>query len=160
MASGWGAIYLSSISPATGAASPVTRIWNGTGGSNTEGLRIYKKDGLYYLLIAEGGSGANHAVTIARSPSICGPYESFKGNPIATNRGTGEYFQTVGHVDLFQDKEGGRLRWCGWGGRWCCSPCRGLRGVALGGWPVAAPARGVMSGWERPVVLPPASWCR
>ena len=59
MASGWGAIYLSAISPATGAASPVTRIWNGAGGSNTEGPHIYKKDGLYYL-IAEGGSGANH----------------------------------------------------------------------------------------------------
>lgn len=111
MASGWGGIYLSTISLSTislstGATSPVTRIWNGTGGSNPEGPHIYKKDGLYYLVIAEGGSGANHAVTIARSASIFGPYESYAGNPILTNRGTEEYFQTVGHADLFQDKEG------------------------------------------------------
>ncbi|KFY39414.1 hypothetical protein V495_05949, partial [Pseudogymnoascus sp. VKM F-4514 (FW-929)] len=47
--------------------SPVTKIWNGTGGSNPEGPHIYKKDGYYYLLIAEGGSGPNHMLVPSAS---------------------------------------------------------------------------------------------
>ena len=159
MASGWGAIYLSTVDLTTGtASSPAARIWNGTGGSNPEGPHIYKKDGYYYLLIAEGGSGPNHSATITRSPSIWGPYESYAGNPILTNRGTDEYFQTVGHADFFEDKEG---NW--WGAALATrsvpefeiSPM-GRETVMFpvswpeGGWPVAAPVRGEMSGWHLP----------
>ncbi|KAG4418312.1 hypothetical protein IFR04_008588 [Cadophora malorum] len=89
-----------------GTAGPSTNIWNGTGGRNAEGPHIYKKDGFYYLLISEGGTETNHSVTIARSPKVSGPYESYSGNPILTNKFTDEYFQTVGHADLFQDGVG------------------------------------------------------
>jgi beta-xylosidase len=163
MASGWGAIYLSTVDLSTGTVSPVTRIWNGTGGSNPEAPHIYKKDGYYYLLIAEGGSGPNHMVTIARSTDIWGPYESFAGNPILTNKGTEEYFQTVGHADFFTDKEGS---WWGAalstrsGSDFAIYPM-GRETVLYpvswpeGGWPVAEPVRGEMSGWHRPAVAPP-----
>ena len=40
-----------------------------------EGPHIYKRDGWYYLLTAEGGTGYDHAVTMARSRNIDGPYE-------------------------------------------------------------------------------------
>ncbi|OBT86129.1 hypothetical protein VE02_05422 [Pseudogymnoascus sp. 03VT05] len=165
MASGWGGggIYLSTVNLSIGAASPVTRIWNGTGGSNPEGPHIYKKDSLYYLLIAEGGSGPNHSATIARSPSIFGPYESYAGNPILTNRGTEEYFQTVGHADLFPDAAG---NW--WGAALATRSGPEFEVSPMGretvlfpvswperGWPVAAPVRGVMEGWGRPSVSPP-----
>ncbi|TVY67697.1 Non-reducing end alpha-L-arabinofuranosidase BoGH43A [Fusarium oxysporum f. sp. cubense] len=79
-------------------------IWNGTGGRNAEGPHIYKKDGFYYLMISEGGTELNHSVTISRSTTVTGPYNSYVKNPVLTNRGTKEYFQTVGHADLFQDK--------------------------------------------------------
>ncbi|KAI0974176.1 glycosyl hydrolase [Xylaria arbuscula] len=78
-------------------------IWNGTGGTSPEGPHLYKKDGYYYLMIAEGGTGTNHSITIARSRSLTCPCEAYENNPILTNRGTDEYFQTVGHGDLFQD---------------------------------------------------------
>ncbi|KAL6243907.1 hypothetical protein RBB50_009341 [Rhinocladiella similis] len=71
-----------------------------------EGPHMYKKDGRYYLLIAEGGTHENHSVNIARSHSIWGPFESCEHNPILTARGTDEYIQHVGHADLVQDAQG------------------------------------------------------
>jgi alpha-N-arabinofuranosidase len=41
-----------------------------------EGPHLYHKDGYYYLMIAEGGTGPNHAVTTARSKHVFGPYEN------------------------------------------------------------------------------------
>lgn len=40
-----------------------------------EGAHLFKKDGFYYLIAAEGGTGYGHAVTLARSKTITGPYE-------------------------------------------------------------------------------------
>ena len=42
-------------------------------------------------------------MTIARSRNIRGPYEGYGGNPVLTAKNTDEWFQTVGHADLFQD---------------------------------------------------------
>ncbi|KAJ3530258.1 hypothetical protein NMY22_g8652 [Coprinellus aureogranulatus] len=86
-------------------------IWEGTGGLAPEGPHIYKKDGYYYLLAAEGtsehrGTGLEHMVTISRSKNINGPFESNPANPILTNTNTSSYFQTIGHADLFQDGSG------------------------------------------------------
>jgi hypothetical protein len=41
----------------------------------TEGPHLYKRDGWYYLLTAEGGTNWNHAVTMARSRNLTGPCE-------------------------------------------------------------------------------------
>ncbi|CZT06736.1 related to xylosidase/arabinosidase [Rhynchosporium agropyri] len=145
----------------TGALSQPSALWNGTGGTWPEGPHLYKKDGYYYLMIAEGGTAQNHAVTIARSKTITGPYEGYAHNPILTNRGTKEYFQTVGHADLFQDAQG---NW--WG--ICLATRIGTnanvypmgRETSLfpvtwreGEWPILQPVRGKMSGWQ----LPPTS---
>lgn len=50
------------------------KIFNGTKLSLTEGPHIFKKNNYYYLITAEGGTGYEHAVTIARSKNIYGPY--------------------------------------------------------------------------------------
>ena len=73
-----------------------------------EAPHIYKKDGYYYLMIAEGGTGHHHAVTIARSQSIEGPYVGNPGNPILTHRHLGRDFPIVntGHGDLVETQEG------------------------------------------------------
>ena len=73
-----------------------------------EAPHIYKKDGYYYLLIAEGGTGHHHAVTIARSQSIEGPYLGNPGNPILTHRHLGRDFPIVnpGHGDLVETQAG------------------------------------------------------
>ncbi|KAF5863948.1 hypothetical protein ETB97_009055 [Aspergillus alliaceus] len=57
----------------TGTVGISKQIWNGTTGTFLEGARLYKKDGHYYLMTAEGGSGMNHSVTIARLRNIMGP---------------------------------------------------------------------------------------
>ncbi|KAF4458242.1 xylosidase arabinosidase [Fusarium albosuccineum] len=145
-------ITLQEIDLDTGKLSPELNIWNGTGGVWPEGPHIYKKDGYYYLMIAEGGTADDHSITIARARKITGPYEANEDNPILTNRGTSEYFQTVGHGDLFQDGEG---NW--WG---LCLATRSGSGVSpmgreavlfngtweKGQWPVLQPVRGRMPG--------------
>ncbi|KAM5381422.1 hypothetical protein ACJA88_004497 [Fusarium oxysporum] len=70
-----------------GTVGQPINIWNGTGGRNAEGPHIYKKDGFYYLMISEGGTELNHCVTISRSTTVTGPYNSYVENPVLTNRG-------------------------------------------------------------------------
>lgn len=73
-----------------------------------EGPHLYKRDGWYYLMIAEGGTEHFHAVTISRSRNIKGPYENYQGNPILTHRHLGENYPicNVGHGDLVECKDG------------------------------------------------------
>ncbi len=62
------------------------RIWNGgTDRGCIEAPHLYKRDGVYYIMCAEGGTGYNHCVTMGRSKQIWGPYESDPGNPIVTS---------------------------------------------------------------------------
>ncbi|KAI3318014.1 glycoside hydrolase family 43 protein [Xylariaceae sp. AK1471] len=152
-------VVLQEINLETGELSqPPISLWNGTGGVWPEGPHLYKKDGYYYLMIAEGGTATNHSITIARSRNLKGPYEAYENNPILTNRGTNEYFQTVGHGDLFQDTQG---NWWGIalatrsGPEWEVYPM-GRETVVFpvtwdtGEWPVLQPVRGKMSGWPLP----------
>lgn len=84
-------------------------IWYGTGGKCPEGPHMYKIDGTYYLMIAEGGTEYGHMETIARSDSVWGPFEGCPHNPILTHRDAnprfGE-FQALGHGDLVTDTGG------------------------------------------------------
>lgn len=59
-------------------------------------------------MIAEGGTEHFHAVTMARSRNILGPYEGFRGNPILTHRHLGMDYPicNVGHADLVQLQDG------------------------------------------------------
>ncbi|TDZ37372.1 Non-reducing end alpha-L-arabinofuranosidase BoGH43A [Colletotrichum spinosum] len=81
-------------------------IWGGFAKYDTEGPHTYKKDGWYYLLVAEGGTFEHHLLSIARSKDIWGPYESYERNPIMTADGKNEYIQNIGHGELFEDVEG------------------------------------------------------
>lgn len=87
-----------------------TRIWAGAMKNAIwpEGPHLYKKDGYYYVMIAEGGTGFNHSITIARSKSLEGPYEGNKNNPILTHRHLGRNFpvHNVGHGDLVETPDG------------------------------------------------------
>ncbi|MBN1310387.1 MAG: glycoside hydrolase family 43 protein [Anaerolineae bacterium] len=73
-----------------------------------EAPHLYKINGLYYLMIAEGGTGHDHSVTIARSKNITGPYEPCPRNPILTHRHLGENHPIVGtgHADLIETQTG------------------------------------------------------
>ncbi len=81
------------------------KIWFGTGGRYAEGPHIYKKDGFYYLVAAEGGTEEAHSETIARSSSIWGPFTENPANPILTHAnaaGQNNPIQGVGHADIIQ----------------------------------------------------------
>ncbi len=54
---------------------PVKNIFPGSELGFTEGPHLYQLNGYYYLLTAEGGTGYDHAMTMARSKNIEGPYE-------------------------------------------------------------------------------------
>jgi xylan 1,4-beta-xylosidase len=73
-----------------------------------EGPHLYKVDGWYYLMIAEGGTGHTHSITIARSQNLTGPYEGCKMNPILTHRHLGRKhpISNVGHGDLVETQNG------------------------------------------------------
>ncbi|GAB2557064.1 glycoside hydrolase family 43 protein [Gracilibacillus alcaliphilus] len=73
-----------------------------------EAPHLYKINGWYYLIIAEGGTGHTHAVTIARSKSVTGPYEMTETNPILTHRHLGKQHPivNVGHADIVQTQFG------------------------------------------------------
>ncbi len=84
-------------------------LWRGTGGRYPEGPHLYKKDGYYYLMIAEGGTEYGHKETIARSREIYGPYESNPANPILTHSNIGgalSPIQGTGHADLVEAHDG------------------------------------------------------
>lgn len=78
----------------------------GNGGHSVEGPHIFKRDGYYYLLTAEGGTEYNHHETIARSTSLTGPYEAPPRSTILSNVAEKENpVQATGHMDIFQDED-------------------------------------------------------
>ena len=86
-------------------------LWRGAcGGVWVEGPHIYKKGNRYYLLVAEGGTSFNHAVMIAVSDSIRGPYISNERNPILSTRHLSydNWVHSTGHADLIELDDG---RW-------------------------------------------------
>jgi alpha-N-arabinofuranosidase len=102
-------VYQAEIDVRTGEfLTEYKHIWTGTGGRYPEGPHLYKIDGWYYLLISEGGTETGHFVTIARSESPWGPFESCPSNPILTNRNEpySNPVQNSGHADIVQDGDG------------------------------------------------------
>jgi len=86
------------------------KIWKGAmhHGIWPEGPHLYKKDGYYYLMHAEGGTSVDHAICIARSKTLTGRYEGCPDNPIFTHRHLGSAYPVIaaGHGDLVDDGEG------------------------------------------------------
>lgn len=117
-----------------------------------EGPHIYKKDGYYYLLISEAGTGHNHAVSIARSKSLTEPFTGHKANPIFTHRHLGYHYPivNVGHPDIVETQNGEWWMVC------LASRPRGGYYRNLGretylvpfiwedGWPVINPGKGIL----------------
>ena len=72
-----------------------------------EGPNLYWKDGYYYLMLAEGGTGRNHSISMARAENITGPYELDPRPAVLTTRDNPEYpFQKAGHGEIVQAPDG------------------------------------------------------
>lgn len=82
-------------------------IFRGTPLGLTEGPHLYKRDGWYYLLTAEGGTNWDHAVLLARSRKITGPYEIHPDGHLLTARNRPDStLQRTGHADLVETQNG------------------------------------------------------
>lgn len=90
----------------TQAVSDPVLLWPGTGRIAPEGPHLLKKDGYYYIIQAEGGTEYGHCVTVARSRSLFGPYESCPFNPVHTQTDRNAVIQRAGHGKLVQTQHG------------------------------------------------------
>jgi len=100
-------IFLCEIDPFTGEMlSHSRRLTNGCGGRCAEAPHIYKRNGWYYLMLAEGGTEYGHMVTMQRAKNIYGPYESCPHNPLLTHRDDPGPIQATGHADIVEDQNG------------------------------------------------------
>lgn len=81
------------------------QVWPGTGGSAPEAPHIVKRNGWYYLMLAEGGTFFEHMETVGRSRSVWGPYEPCPHNPVLKQHDANKMIQKVGHGKLVQDEE-------------------------------------------------------
>jgi hypothetical protein len=82
-------------------------IFQGTLLGLTEGPHLYKRNGWYYLLTAEGGTNWNHAVTMARSRNLTGPYELHPDTYIVSARHRPDAeLQRAGHASLVETQNG------------------------------------------------------
>ncbi|WP_420145394.1 glycoside hydrolase family 43 protein [Sphingobium sp.] len=142
-------------------------IFRGTQLGFTEGPHIYKRDGYYHLLVAEGGTGWNHAVVMARSRSLLGPYEAHPDGPVLTASGRRDGPLTrTGHGDLVELADGTT-----WMAYLCGRPVAGRERCIFGRETAIQPMEWGDDGWLRtpdrdaqPVVnpatpdLPSAPW--
>lgn len=102
------AVTLCEIDPDTGRLiGEKKEIWHGIGEGWLEAPHVYKVGDWYYVFTAEGGTAHNHMITVGRSRTLFGEYESCPFNPILTNRNdTSKSVLCAGHGDLTEDEKG------------------------------------------------------
>ncbi|MGW0331047.1 glycoside hydrolase family 43 protein [Streptomyces sp. NPDC003011] len=71
-----------------------------------EGPKLLRRDGWYHLVLAEGGTGFEHGVLVARGRDLTGPYE-LDDRPLLTSRDDPSLpLQKAGHGELVQTPDG------------------------------------------------------
>lgn len=72
-----------------------------------EGPNLYRHNGWYYLMLAEGGTGWNHGILMARSRSLTGPYDLDPAGSLLTTRDDPDHpLQKAGHGELVRTPDG------------------------------------------------------
>ena len=101
-------ILLQEFDPKAGKlVGPVKNIFAGSSHGLVEGPHLFKRDGWYYLTVAEGGTGYDHAVTCARSRRIDGPYELHPEIFVITSKEAPEVaLQRAGHGQIVETPDG------------------------------------------------------
>lgn len=120
-------------------------IFAGTSLDFTEAPHVYKRDGWYHLLVAEGGTGWDHAVVMARSRNLTGPYEVHPDQVVLSARGRREGTVTrAGHGDLVELEDGTT-----WMAYLCGRPLPGLERCVMGRETALQPLSWGEDGWLR-----------
>lgn len=92
-----GARILELSSDCTKQISEASLLFYGDQKRAPEGPHLLKKDGYYYLFLAEGGTGPGHRITVARSRELMGNYEPCPYNPIMRQTDEKAGIQRCGH---------------------------------------------------------------
>jgi xylan 1,4-beta-xylosidase len=75
-----------------------------------EGPHLIKRDGFYYLIAAEGGTGDKHSQVVFRSKSVRGPFVPYANNPILSQRDLDAQrsnpVTSAGHAKFVQTQSG------------------------------------------------------
>lgn len=83
---------------------------SGVGPDNfAEGPHIFKYADMYYLLIAEGGTWGNHAMSVMRTADLEAPLKDWEynpNNPILTHRDKKSPISATGHADFVETQNG------------------------------------------------------
>ncbi|WP_411346771.1 glycoside hydrolase family 43 protein [Paenibacillus sp. WLX1005] len=86
---------------------PIHTLYQGTPVGVTEGPQLFRHNGWYYLMTAEGGTGLNHMIVLARSRQLTGPYEVDPHFPLLTSAHDPVHpLQQAGHGSLVQTQQG------------------------------------------------------
>lgn len=75
-------------------------------GELVEGAHIYKKDGYYYILKAQGGTGVRHSSQMARSKELFGEWEEDEKILLHARDDVTLPLQKAGHSDIVDTPEG------------------------------------------------------
>jgi xylan 1,4-beta-xylosidase len=110
--------------PEEGLLGEVMTIYTGTDLGLTEAPHLFRRGDWYYLTTAEGGTGYDHAVTLARSRDIRGPYETHPQKHLITARFSPDNpIQRMGHGQYVEGHDGRH-----WHSFLCGRPQQGPRG--------------------------------
>jgi xylan 1,4-beta-xylosidase len=124
---------------------PRRNVFPGTALGLTEAPHVYKRNGSYYLLTAEGGTAWGHAVTMARASDVWGPYELHPDAQILTARHRPDAaLQRAGHADLVETPQGDA-----WMVYLCGRPLRNRGRCTLGRETAIQPMTWSPDGWLR-----------
>jgi xylan 1,4-beta-xylosidase len=86
---------------------PERMIYQGTAAGLTEAPNVYRRDGWYYLVTAEGGTSWTHQAVVARSRDLFGGYEVDPAGPLLTSSGRPDLaLQKAGHGSLVETPAG------------------------------------------------------
>lgn len=88
------------------ATGPARLLWYGDTKRASEGPHLLRKDGWYYLILAEGGTGLTHQISVGRSRTLDGPYTACPYDPVLHQFDPGAPIQKSGHGDLVQTQNG------------------------------------------------------
>lgn len=122
-------------------AGPMKTAWDGTGERCSEGPHLFKKDGYYYAMVAEGGTGYGHGINVGRSTSLYGTYENSPYNPVMRQLNPDAPIQRAGHGKLVQDQNGDW--WC----YYLCGRPNGGKYTTVGRESALDPVQWTEDGW-------------
>ncbi len=142
----FGGIYLQEYcSQRNKLVGDIHNIFRGTERALTEGPHLYRRGDYYYLLTAEGGTGYEHAMTMARSKTLTGPYEADpQGHLLSALHEPGRPLQRCGHGSVVDTPNGEPfiVHLCG-------RPLAGLRRCPMGRETALQKVEWTKDGWLR-----------